>query len=137
VVGDSQNLSDQKPGKVETEVERFHTLSGQVVEIIWSQRCVLENNVLRKERVFEVNPPLADGRTPKSAEDIRECCICFTIYHKDSVLRCSICGRYFCSLCKGSIKRDDAEIEVCATCAKWENAGFMGRMWMRLWALGS
>ncbi len=137
MAADSQNPFGQKPGKIETRVERFQTLSGQVVEIRWTQQYVLENNVLRKVMVFEIDPPLADARTPKSVEDIRECCVCCGTYHKDNVLRCPICGMDFCSRCKGSIKRDGTEIEACATCAKWENAGFIGKMWMRLWALGS
>ena len=137
MIGNSQNLTNRRPGKVETEVERFHTLSGQVIEITWSEQWVLEDNVFRKVKVFEVNPPLADRRTPKSADDIRDCCICFGTYHKDNVLQCDICGEYFCKNCKGTIKGDDTGIEVCAMCAKWENAGFIGKMWMRLWALGS
>ena len=37
--------------------------------------------MLRKEKLFEVIPPLSDNRIPDSVADIRECCICLGLFH--------------------------------------------------------
>ena len=79
------NQFGQQPGKIAVEKEFFQTLSGQWVELTWYQRAVFENNTLRKEALYYLDPPLQDGRVPDSIHDIRECCVCDGLFHKDTV----------------------------------------------------
>lgn len=125
-----------QPGKIVTDVERLRTQSGQVFEIRRVELTILENNVLRKENLSEVDPPLADNRIPESIADIRECCICLGLFHKDSVLSCPVCGGYFCHRCRACIKTDGQEIPACAECAKEANAGLICKILKKFWTLG-
>jgi hypothetical protein len=106
VFPNSQNTFNQQPGKIVTKVEKFQTQSGQVVEIRQIELSILDNNLMRKENCFEVDPPLADNRIPESVADIRECGNCLRLFHKDNVLVCPVCGRCFCYQCREFITVD-------------------------------
>lgn len=135
----SQNPLNQPPKKVVTKVEKFQTEFGQLVELRFIELTVLENNVLRKEELFEVDPPLSDNRVPSSIQDIRQCCICLGLYHKDNIRTCPVCGRYFCISpdCRDMIKTENGdEILACAACADEANSGLVRKLWRKLWTLG-
>jgi hypothetical protein len=136
MLANNQPPGSPQPGKIVTDVERYKTQSGQVVERRRIEMTILENNVLRKENCFEVDPPLADNRVPESIADIRECCVCLDLFHKDNVLSCPICGGYFCCRCRACIKMDGNEIPSCAECAKEANAGFICKILKKFWTLG-
>jgi hypothetical protein len=136
MLANNQPPGSPQPGKIVTDVERYQTQSGQVVEIRRIELSILENNTLRKENRFEVEPPLADNRIPESVADIRECCICLGLFHKDNVLSCPVCGRCFCHQCRDRITADGNEVPVCAECAKEANAGFICRILKKFWTLG-
>jgi hypothetical protein len=130
----NQNPIGPPVGKIETRVERFQTGSGQVIEIRWFEKCVMINNILTKESFFEVFPPLRDNRIPESVADIREC-ICGGLYHKDNILTCPICGRYFCHLCKAEIQKEDSKLTICSECAKAAKQGILTRLIRKIWTL--
>jgi hypothetical protein len=135
----NQNLGGQVLSKVVTKVDKFQSRSGQIVELRHMRYLILENNVLRKEEVSEISPPLADSRKPDSACEIRECCICLGLYHEDNTRTCPVCGQDFCCLppCKGTFKTGESlETTVCAVCAVEVKKGPVRRLWRRLWQLG-
>ena len=135
---DNANVFGPAPGKVFIDVERYQTQSGQVVEIRRIEMNILENNMLRKERTFEVYPPLADSRIPETVADIRECRVCLSLYHKDNVMMCPVCGGYYCHLCRAETKDPDGQIiALCAICANEVNTGLLKRITRKLWALGT
>lgn len=129
-----QPLSPQA-GKITTQVERYLTGSGQLFEIRRVEIMVLEKGFLKKESYFEVFPPLQDNRVPASVADIRECCVCLGLYHKESVFNCPVCGRDLCRICKEKITTDAGEILVCAACAEEHNCGLVGRIIKKFWTL--
>lgn len=130
----NQNAFNHHPGKIVTGVERFQAQSGQVVEIRRIEMTVLENNMIRKENVFEVEPPLADNRIPDSVADIRECHVCLGLFHEDNVDTCLSCGGYYNRSCRGEAKdKDGTLVVVCAKCAKKANTSLAGRLWNKFW----
>ena len=134
--GNNQSQFNQQPGKVVTNIERFQTQSGQAVEIRRIEVTVLENNILRKEQTFEVCPPLNDNRIPDSVADIRECCVCLGLYHRDSVMTCPACGGFYDYRCRGNIRVEDNEtVSACALCAKEANTGLLKKLSRRLWRM--
>jgi len=130
-----QNPLGQPPGKIVTRVEKFQTLSGQLVLIRWMEVSVMDSGVLRKEETFEVLPPLADGRIPDRIADIRECCIRLGLYHHENVSSCPVCGRHFCRICAGLIKVKESETLACKVCADEASAGFLRRVFKYFWNL--
>ena len=82
----------QTPGKIVLDIQRKRMPSGQIVEIRTVEVTLMENGVLRKEKVREHDPGMADGTSP-DIEDIRECHICLGLFHEDNVRRCMACGR--------------------------------------------
>jgi hypothetical protein len=124
----------QQPGKAVTDAQKYQTQSGQIVEIRWTESTILEGNMLRKEKSFEVFPPLNDNRIPDSVADIRECRICLGLFHKESVLVCPVCGGCFCLKCRDEIKsEDDQPIAACKLCAQQANTSVLGRLWRKFW----
>ena len=77
----------QQPGKTVYKREIFQTLSGQLVEIVWYKKDLLDNNVLKKEELYFIDPPLADSIVPESIRDIRECRICHNLFYNLPVQR--------------------------------------------------
>jgi len=135
----NNNPGNQQPEITSTTVEKFHTQSGQLVELRLVESKVLKNSRLRKEQYFEVVPPLADNRVPDSVGDIRECCICLQLYHKDNVNSCPGCGRCFCLNpdCRDLITTDEGkQVLVCAVCADEANSGLIKKLWRKIWILG-
>ena len=113
--------------------------SGQIVEIRTVEVTSIENGLLRKEKVREVDPGMADGTTPDRIGDVRECYVCLGLFYKDHVRNCMACGRDYCRLreCWGGIKvRGDGSIIVCAPCAQANNMGLLARISRRFWRLG-
>ena len=129
------NPFGQQPGKIAIQKEFFQTLSGQLVELTWYQRAVFENNILKKEAFYYLDPPLVDGRVPDSVHDIRECCICNGLFHKDSVFQCPDCARYHCGMCRDKRKteEDDSTIMVCQQCADEANTGVLRKLFKKIW----
>jgi len=136
VFPNNQNPLNQQPGKVVTDVEKYQTISGQVVKIRRVELSILDGNMLRKEKCFEVDPPLTDNRIPDSVADIRECRICFGLFHKDNVLNCPACGGYFCHRCRDYININDSEVPACAECTKEANTGVIRKIIKKFWTLG-
>jgi len=127
----------QTPGKIVLDIQRKRMPSGQIVEIRTVEVTLIENGVLRKEKVREHDPGMADGTSP-DIEDIRECHICLGLFHEDNVRRCMACGRDYCWLreCWGGIKvRGDGSIIVCAPCAQANNMGLLARISRKFWRL--
>ena len=135
MLANNQPPGSPQPGKIATDVERYQSQSGQVVEIRRIELTILENNMLRKENCFEVDPPLADNRVPESIADIRECCVCLGLFHKDSVLICPVCGRCFCHQCGDRITDGGNELTVCAECAREANTGLVRKIFKKFWTL--
>jgi hypothetical protein len=128
----------QPPGKISKDTQRLQTQSGQLVELRTVEMTVLENGTCRKERVFEVVPPLADNRIPDKIADVRECCVCLRLFHKDNVSRCPICGGDYCAGkdCRGEVKVSKEEKAiVCAPCAQKANTTLFERIAQKLWKL--
>ena len=133
-IDNNQNPFIPQVGKVVNKVERFQTESGQLVEIRWVETSMQKDGVLKKDAYFEGVPPLRDNRIPDSVSDIREC-ICGGLYHKDNVLRCSVCGKYFGLCCREAIKTDQGEVSVCLLCAKEYNRSLLSKIWKKFWTL--
>jgi len=131
----NQTPLNPQVGKVVTRVEKFQARSGQVFEIRWTDISTIENGIHKKESYFAVFPPLMDNRTPDSVADVRECCVCLGLYHRESVIKCPVCGGDFCQICMGKIVENEIEIMACAACAKKNNRGLLGRIFNRLWTL--
>ena len=131
----SANAFNTQIGKVVSRVEKFSSQSGQLFEIRWIEMNVLENGLQKKDFWFEVFPPLADNRTPDSIADVRECCVCLSLYHRESVFVCPVCGGDFCHICRGMIVENEMEIAACAACTEKANRGLFGRIIRRLWTL--
>jgi len=113
--------------------------SGQIVEIRTVEVTLIENGVLRKEKVREVDPGMADGTTPDRIGDIRECHVCLGLFHKDNVRSCRACGRDYCGLreCWGEVRGpEDESIVLCAPCAQANNTGVWERISRKFWRLG-
>lgn len=130
----------QTPGKIVLDIQKGRMPSGQIVEIRRVERTVMENGQLRKEKVFEVDPGMADGTTPDAVRDIRECHVCLGLFYKENVRRCLACGHNYCKFreCLGEIKvSEDDGILTCAPCAKEANTGLVERISKKFWQLGS
>lgn len=128
----------QTPGKIVLDIQKARMPSGQIVEIRTVEVTVLEYGPWRKERVFEVEPGMADGTTPKKVESIRECRVCLGLFHQDNVRRCLACGRDYCRFreCSGQVNVvGDGQITVCAPCAQENNMGSLARVSRRFWHL--
>jgi hypothetical protein len=128
--GNVSNPFSQQPGKTAINKELFQTLDGQWAEIVWYQKAVLENGVLKKEGYFWVDPPLEGGRIPESIHQIRQCGVCRKLFHQDSVRLCQDCRMDYCGgiKCRGTRKSEgdsgtEGEIEVCKKCADEANIG--------------
>ena len=135
-INNEVNPLQPRVGLESIRVEKFRTRSGQSVEIRWLKGLVSENGVPIEESCFEVFPPLTDNRIPDSVADIRECCICLGLFHKENIQRCPVCGRDFDSACRGTIATDEGEIIVCAACDEEHNRSLLGKLIRKLWTLG-
>ncbi len=127
------------PGKIILDIQRKRMPSGQIVEIRTVEVTLIENGVLRKEKVREIDPGMADGTTPDRIGDIRECHVCLGLFHRDNVRSCMACGRDYCRLreCWGEVREpEDEQIVVCAPCAKENNTGVWERISRKFWRLG-
>lgn len=133
-----QNSGQSGPKKIASRVERWQSQSGQTVELRCHEILFIGGNVVRKEELREVYPPLKDGRIPSSIQEIRECVICLGAYHEDSVQKCPICGRDCCNLadCKKQITKEQIPMEVCADCATEINGPSLSDLWEDFWTLG-
>lgn len=130
----------QTPGKITLDIQRGRMPSGQIVEIRKVELCLMENGRLRKEKVFELDPAMADGTTPQEIGTVRECHVCLGLFSEQNVRRCPACGRDYCWLrtCWGGIKVPKSEpIVVCAPCAKEANTGLLERISRKFWRLGT
>ena len=112
-----------QPPKREIEViETSVTLSGQRVEI----RSVKEsfynlntNTFTTREYIF-VNPPLIDGMTATSVNQIKECPCCLGLFHISNAYQCPHCKLF---AFKPHYEQVDLDGEgnlcnVCLVCAK-------------------
>lgn len=132
----NNNPCDQSFGKIAVDIEKYISPTGQVVEIRRSEENTMQNNLVKKHRCFEVSPPLADGRIPESATDIRECHCCLGLFHMENVLRCPMCGNYYCLACRKKIKVKEKEISVCILCAEEHNRNILHKVCKKFWNLG-
>jgi len=134
-----QNPFLQPPGKIVLDIQRGRMPSGQIVEIRRVELTILENGRWRKEKVFEVDPGMADGTTPQEIGMIRECHVCLGLFNRDNVRHCPACGRDYCGLreCWGEVRvSEDEKIVACAPCAQANNRGLWERISGKFWRLG-
>lgn len=127
------------PGKIVLDIQKGRMPSGQMVEIRTVEVTLLENGRWRKEKVFEVDPGMADGTTPREIGMIRECHVCAGLFSVVNVRRCQACGRDYCIFreCGGEVKvPGDESIIVCAPCAQANNMGLLARISRKFWRLG-
>jgi hypothetical protein len=98
----------------------------------------VENGLFRKEKVREIDPPMADGTTLDHVREIFECRVCLGLFHKDNVRCCLACGHDYCRFraCRGEVKiPGDGSIFVCAPCAEVNNRGLLERISRKFWRL--
>ena len=127
------------PGKIILDIQRKRMPSGQIVEIRTVEITLMENGLWRKEKVREVDPPMADGTTPDHVREIHECHVCLGLFHRSNVRRCQACGRDSCIFreCWGEVEGpEDEQIVVCAPCAKENNTPLWERISRKFWRLG-
>ena len=101
------------------DCDRYVSPSGQVVDILTvretcedaSGKCT--TNILKK-----VEPPLADGVTPESKKEIRECNRCLSLIHVTSSHVCPGCNFTFCRVCAPEVERAEKCIRLCVECAE-------------------
>jgi len=128
----------QPPGKIVLDVQRKRMPSGQIVEIRTAEVTLMEHGLLRKEKVHEVDPPMADGTTPNQVGEIRECHVCLGLFYKDNVQMCPACGHDYCKfrVCQGELNvPGDGSISMCTPCAQVNNRGLVKRIARRFWRL--
>jgi len=123
--------------KITRQSEKYVSPSGQAVEVLWIEEIRFANGQIEKLRYFENQPPLADGRVAKSADDIRECCVCFKQLHRDSVNPCSNCGKSVCknNKCRTVEASEESEATICLGCYEELNMNCIKRALKGIWSL--
>ena len=127
------------PGKITLDIQRKQMPSGQIVELRTVEVVRVENGLLRKEKVREIDPPMADGTSPDHVREIFECHVCLALVSKENVRWCPACGHDYCKFrpCRGEVKvPGDGSIFVCAPCAEVNNRGLLERISRKFWHLG-
>ena len=132
-----QNAVTSPLTMIEIKSEKFRTISGHETEIRWIKVMVLDKRQRRTEEYFEIDPPLTDGgRVPESVKDIRQCCVCLNLFHKESVQKCFSCGGDFCRGCRGETITEGIQvIQTCETCYVADHTGFIKKTLKRFWTL--
>lgn len=95
-----QQPNNPYPQKIVTDIQQKIMPSGSVVQLRHIEVVTMINNNLSKERIFEQEPPMADGTTAQDISAIQECAICLGLFHKDNVRLCQVCGQYCCPRCR-------------------------------------
>lgn len=131
------NSSNQQgPGKILIDRQRLVGSTGAAFEVLFYETSIMDNGILRKERVFENHPPLADGRIVKSIELARECMSCFEFVHRENVTACLVCEQLYCRRCRLKSLHINTEYRaLCPSCAVASSMGFLKRFNHKFWTL--
>jgi hypothetical protein len=121
--------------KIERRVEYKIMPSGQTVEFCWLKIIRSSNQSIIKDETIRVTPPLSDGRTVETVDEVRECRVCTNLYHSDNIFQCSVCGDYACRKCFGEVEVDGQAVSACKRCQEELTAGIFKRLWHKLWNL--
>jgi len=115
----SEQQSSLTPGRIIAKTERYQSPTGQVVQLRRITSTLRDDQgIWRTEQTVEIDPPLADGLTPGSSNDIRECFRCLSLIHVHNSHTCPGCCQCYCLPCTEIVKVEDREIKYCKNCAK-------------------
>lgn len=132
------NPYNQPITEVFEKIERLPIKSGRMVEIKFLKATTFDGNNLKKLELLEWPEGFVDSRRIDDLADVRVCCVCEQLYHKESNIRlCPICGEHYCEKCKDTVtdKNTETEILACKLCADEANAGMVKKAWRKLWNL--
>lgn len=117
------------------DVDQYVSPSSQTVEI----QAICEtfddpSGKLSTRNFKRTIPPLADGMTPESASQIRECSRCLSLIHVVSSHVCPACSFTFCKVCTAEIQLDDSRvIRLCANCAQKAQSSILEKAKKLIW----